>query len=79
MQVMSVDHSKTAHPAYHENRTGTDKVLKSEHSGKDSVANKADRSTEITAAGIAETIEIVQAARIITTETKATLHKGQEK
>lgn len=34
---------------------------------------------EITAAGIAETIEIVQAARIITTETKATLHKGQEK
>lgn len=34
---------------------------------------------EITVARIAETIEIVQVARIITTETKTTLHKGQEK
>lgn len=73
--------SKAAHPAYHEIGQGTDKAGKSEHSGsgKTMTITRLTEVIEITAAGIAETIEIVQAARIITTETKATLHKGQEK
>lgn len=65
--------SKAAHPAYHEIGQGTDKAGKSEHSGsgKTMTITRLTEVIEITAAGIAETIEIVQAARIITTETKS--------
>ena len=40
-------------------------------SGKTMSITRLTEVIEITAAGIAETIEIVQAARIITTETKS--------
>ena len=71
VQVMSVDLKKQRIQLTMKIGQGTDKAGKSEHSGKDSVATRLTEVIEITAAGIAETIEIVQAARIITTETKS--------
>lgn len=71
VQVMSVDLKKQRIQLTMKIGQGTDKLVSQNTAAKTVLPTRLTEVIEITVAGIAETIEIVQAARIITIETKS--------